>query len=298
MTSSGITLVENGTSIGLDGALVASSGARDWHGFPIEIRTLSSGSFVEHRYNPNPILFFNATPLGHAEIVSGARSYRFDIHPGSMSVFQAGFEINRSSWACSAGEVIALDLAAHTMDRLLPDQPRLPQLRTELLTIDPVLAHLVEAMRLEIDSGCLSGRLYSEGLSIAMLGYLGTRFSTPTESSALTKASRTSQRLTPGSIARIRDYVQEHLSADLSIAELGKILNLSAFHFARMFKASVGVSPHRFILEQRVERAAMLLNADLSLVEIALMVGFSSQAHFTQVFRKLTGTTPARSRAN
>jgi len=47
-----------------------------------------------------------------------------------------------------------------------------------------------------------------------------------------------------------------------------------------------------------VERAAMLLSADLSLAEIALIVGFSSQAHFTQVFRKLTGTTPARSRAS
>src|SRR6202011_2279523 len=116
--------------------------------------------------------------------------------PGGLSVFQAGFEINHSSWACSAGEVIALDLAAQQISRLLPEQSRLPWLSTELLTTDSVLASLIEAMRIEIESGCLSGRLYAEGLSIALLGYLGTRFSTSAQSPDLTTSSRTLQRLT------------------------------------------------------------------------------------------------------
>jgi AraC family transcriptional regulator len=212
-----------------------------------------------------------------------------------MHVFEADFEVERCTWKGLPGVFVALDLTKAHANRLLPEEMPLQMLKTEVLTTDNTLATLMDAMRAEIEGGCQSGRLYAEGLSIALLGYLGARFSSRWSPNSVV-GSRSSQRLTPASIRIVRDYIHQHLAADLSITELGKLLNLSAFHFARMFKASVGVSPHRFILAQRVERATLLLGTGLPLSDIAVIVGFSSQAHFTKVFRELTGITPARSR--
>ncbi|MCY1553962.1 Exoenzyme S synthesis regulatory protein ExsA [compost metagenome] len=71
---------------------------------------------------------------------------------------------------------------------------------------------------------------------------------------------------------------------------------MSPYLFAKMFKATFGRPPHAFILEQRIEAATRVLRTqrDRPLAEIANAFGFSSQAHFTEAFRRRTGTTPAR----
>ncbi len=71
---------------------------------------------------------------------------------------------------------------------------------------------------------------------------------------------------------------------------------MSPSTFAKLFKASVGVATHSFVLSRRLERAAILLNGDAPLSEIALSVGFASQSHFTEAFRRRTGRTPLRAR--
>jgi AraC-like DNA-binding protein len=71
------------------------------------------------------------------------------------------------------------------------------------------------------------------------------------------------------------------------------LAGLSAKHFARAFRQSTGVPPHRWLIEKRIERAkALLLGGGLSLAEIALACGFADQSHFTAAFRRGTGITP------
>lgn len=66
-------------------------------------------------------------------------------------------------------------------------------------------------------------------------------------------------------------------------------------HFARLFRASTGLSPHDYVLRRRVEVAqAALLNTDHKMLDVAVMVGFRTQAHFSAVFKKLTGLPPGR----
>jgi AraC family transcriptional regulator len=97
----------------------------------------------------------------------------------------------------------------------------------------------------------------------------------------------------------VRDYVDAHLGENISLTDLAASVSLSRFHFARMFRQSVGTSPHEFVLEQRLVRArTMLSRTNASLMEIAGCCGFADQSHMNRVFRKRVGQTPGQYRAS
>jgi transcriptional regulator of acetoin/glycerol metabolism/AraC-like DNA-binding protein len=100
--------------------------------------------------------------------------------------------------------------------------------------------------------------------------------------------------LSAGALRRVCEFVESHLEDDISLEALAAEARLSVYHFARGFKLSTGVSPHRYVLEQRVKRARQLLvQTDLPLATIASAVGFFDQGHFSRQFRSLVGTTPS-----
>ncbi len=72
---------------------------------------------------------------------------------------------------------------------------------------------------------------------------------------------------------------------------------MSPFHFARLFKQATGRAPHAYVVTRRIERAKELLSQDsLPLVHVACSVGFQTQGHFTEVFRRYAGLTPGHFR--
>ena len=92
---------------------------------------------------------------------------------------------------------------------------------------------------------------------------------------------------------RVIDYIEQNLAGPINLKDLAQMSGLSQAQFGRAFKAATGFSPHRWLLEARVRRAQrLLLDADTSLSEIALSVGFSEQSHFTRVFQRVVGATP------
>ncbi|MBD2248966.1 AraC family transcriptional regulator [Nostoc sp. FACHB-888] len=103
--------------------------------------------------------------------------------------------------------------------------------------------------------------------------------------------------LTRTQLQQVLDYIQTHLDRDLSLAELAETLNLSPTYFASVFKQAIEVSPHQYLIQQRVERAKLMLSkTDLAISDIALQVGFSNQSHLNQQFKRLTGITPKQIR--
>ena len=103
--------------------------------------------------------------------------------------------------------------------------------------------------------------------------------------------------LTPASIRRVRDYIDSHLTENITIETLATMVGLSVYYFARAFKQSIGMPPHEFILRRRVERADQMLHrTELPLSEIAAAAGFSDQSHLARHFRRQTGMTPSAAR--
>jgi AraC family transcriptional regulator len=94
-------------------------------------------------------------------------------------------------------------------------------------------------------------------------------------------------------LRRVTEFMNNHLERDLTLAEIAAQVEMSPYHFARMFKQSTGLAPHQYVHERRVVRAKTLLaDTQLPLVEIAYCLCFTDQSHFTAVFRRLTATTP------
>ena len=99
--------------------------------------------------------------------------------------------------------------------------------------------------------------------------------------------------LPPRALQRVQDYVATHLQENITNEVLAQIAELSTWHFARAFKQSQGMPPHRYVLHCRVKRTQELIaSTKLSLSEVALEAGFSDQSHCIRCFREIVGITP------
>jgi AraC-like DNA-binding protein len=104
--------------------------------------------------------------------------------------------------------------------------------------------------------------------------------------------------LAPSARRRVAGYVDAHLDESLPLETLARVAGLSRSHFAAAFRETNGTSPHRWVLERRIERAkALLADPALPVTEVALAAGFGSSSHFATAFREATGLRPSDYRA-
>lgn len=104
--------------------------------------------------------------------------------------------------------------------------------------------------------------------------------------------------ISPFKLRRVVGHIEAHLDGKLPVQELAEIAGLSTAHFARAFRQATGEAPHHFVLSRRIARVRELLrDPALDLSTVALRAGFSSHAHMTSAFQKLTGLAPAAYRA-
>lgn len=169
---------------------------------------------------------------------------------------------------------------------------QISHLEPQVGVLDPVISGMAAVWQAELKQGGAGGRIYAEALATALIVHLFRTYC-----GEVIETQPVSGGISMARLRRVIDYVEAHLSEDLSLAVLASITGLSMHHFNEVFKAEVGVAPYQYLLDRRIHHAKqMLLTDDASIAQIAFATGFSGQSHFTFNFRKLTGTTPLRYR--
>jgi AraC-like DNA-binding protein len=103
----------------------------------------------------------------------------------------------------------------------------------------------------------------------------------------------------PRAVTQAVDFIHDNYAGGLSLSDIAAAAHLSPFHLSRIFKKATGVSPHRYLLQVRVNSARSLLAAGAggrSLAEVAAAVGFADQSHLTRHFKRMLGVTPKQMR--
>lgn len=233
-----------------------------------------------------------------AELVERAEGHlhRAMVRQGDVSVVPAGLE---SEWWWDGKAVDRLHayldpaLLRETAAEAGTDPERL-ELLNSVATRDPLLERTGISLLEELASGGLASRLYAESLASVLAVHLLRRHSSLGRGPSQRLDPEGGGRLSETSLRTALDYVGDNLSGDLSLAEIAAAVNLSPYHFARAFKRSTGLSPHRYVVRQRIERAKELLtNTDLPVGEVAKRTGFASPSHFSQQFRRAVGVAPS-----
>ena len=153
---------------------------------------------------------------------------------------------------------------------------------------DAQIFHLGMALKAELAGGCLAGKIYADSVAIALATHLIKNHCTSKQ-----VTSESENNLSERQLRQISDYIHDNLASDLTLKELASLVGMNSYSFCRWFKRSMGVTPHQYVIQSRIERAKFLLtHTKLNIVEIALDVGCSSQSNFTALFRKQVGITP------
>jgi AraC family transcriptional regulator len=264
-----------------------------WAGF--KLGHFESGGDLDervHRWCNHAVVAMVSRGSAMARFRTGFRTTTTEIRAGTVGLFGPHFEVDAAYWRSLRTErtVIFLDYEASGLQG--ESWARRP-LRQDLEIHDPELTSMISAMVEEVAAGCPHGRLYAESLSLGLAMHLHRCHADP----AVAEGRRETGRLSAWQVDRMRDYVQSNLSDDIGLGDLAAQLDVSRTQFVRLFKNSLGLTPHQFVLAERVRAASRLLREGrASLAEVALAAGFSSQSHLTSVFRRSTGVTPGEFR--
>lgn len=273
-----------------NGSLLTSHGAQ-WDGIHLEYYRHPPYEIPENSPKQHLILInIKIPPSTHYEQALDGRASSDELRQGEVIVIPA----NVSHWARWDAEhdYITLSLDPGVFNRYAVQlvEADAIELVPHLATADPLIYGLGLALKTELESERLGGRLYTDSLTTTLFTHLLRHYcarknSIPAYIGGLPKSQ----------LRQILEYIHDHLEQDLTLAELAAVVRMSPNYFASLFKQSIGLTPHQYVIQCRVEAAKHLLRqGELTIAEIADSLGFAHQSHFNHHFKKLVGVTPKR----
>jgi AraC family transcriptional regulator len=161
------------------------------------------------------------------------------------------------------------------------------ELRNRFMVRDRQLENIGWAMKSELEVGSPSGRLYFDGLALSAAARLVAGHSNV----AVEQPRRGG--LDGRRLKRTLEFIEAHLSGELSLVRLAAVAEMSVSHFRAGFRESVGAAVHQYVIERRVERAkSLLMHEGQTIAEIALAAGFTHQSHLARHMQRSTGFSP------
>ncbi len=235
---------------------------------------------------------------GSSDLLQHVASHgsRKAIHAENIHITPAG--VTRHWRYDGETAILVLRIAPSLVDSIAAVENRQPAGRVELVVQsgirDAQIEHLGARFLGELKAGGFASRTCVQSLANLLAIHLLRHYST-----ARDNADERFSKLAKHKLLQATDYVNKNLREDLSLGKLSEALCMSPCHFAHVFKQTTGLAPHRYVIECRLEKAkALLRETNLAVNEIAQMVGYSSQSHFSTVFRQYAGQSPLRYRGD
>ena len=272
------------------GSLLLTSAPLKWRGIIVEQHRLPPAEMPEHFV------------IGHGISVNvGAQPTSFawtrgrdgwddrPTHPGHCRILTYG-ESHPTRWLQTYDEVsLIIDprFAADIVDDGLPTD-RIAFV-TRHSVADSVIVDYAMSFRAELAADAPNGVLYAETLTLGLVLHLLANHAV-----AKTKVPAPAGKLNAYQLRAVVDCIESQLDEDVSLVALAQCAHVSPFHFARLFRATVGLPPHQFVMRLRIERALHLMRSgSMPLAQVALACGFHDQPHFTRAFQRAVRMTPA-----
>ncbi|HEY0753871.1 MAG TPA: AraC family transcriptional regulator [Ktedonobacteraceae bacterium] len=268
------------------------SGAREkvtfWRDATLDNLELLRATFITHAFVPH---LHEGYAIGIVDKGGERFKYRKNmhvapqgsivvIHPGEM---HTGEGLNREGWSYRMfyPEISLLQRAAFDV---VEKQPGIPFFPNPVID-DPAMARMLSQLHVALANS--RSELERESMFTWTLAHLIRRHATLPP--VLLGFSKEREH-----ILRVRAYLEEHATENVSLQELAALVNFSPFYLLRAFRETVGLPPHSYLTQIRVSRAKHLIRASVPLAEVATAVGFTDQSHLNRHFKAVLGVTPGQ----
>lgn len=172
--------------------------------------------------------------------------------------------------------------------------PRRLEIRSRFQARDRQIEHIGWALKSEMESGFPSGRLYTDSLTTALVARI-----IGCHSSLSGGQNSVNGGIPRRKLREVLSYIEQNLSQELSLRQIAEVAGLSVSHFKALFRQSVGIPPHHYLIRRRIDRAvALLQEKNLPITQIALEVGFCHQSHLAKHMRRILGASPREVRGS
>ncbi|MXN76159.1 helix-turn-helix domain-containing protein [Burkholderia sp. 4701] len=264
--------------------ILRSSAERGWQGFGAALLGIRAGTYLIPAADDHRVGVHVGAPVRANCSCDGSRQARVQAH-GDADVIPAGLP---GRWTddgdCRILRISISDAFARATFDQLELKPSQAQIRRRMQVRDPRLQHIAWALSAELEADDASDPLYAESLCTALVARLA-------DAAPSFRGRR--HALAPKAAARVIDYIDAHLDQRLTLSELAALAAISVPHFKVLFRETLGMPVHRYVVQRRVERAkALLLEGRLSVGQVALEAGFAHQSHLASWMNRLHGVTP------
>jgi AraC family transcriptional regulator len=265
-----------------------------WDGLRVEIVRSLAHDKVEFRFRASChlLLVYEESVRDEGEtLLGGPAASSSRILSRKLTFVPAGHEFRDWQRSRARNRIICFYFDPAKMPINPGFQSAAPPLAPRLFFENAILWETAVKLGTAMEDGSESER-YCEALGIVIAHELVRIFGNLQHHCVLTRGGLAVWRQ-----RMVAAYVEQHLTEPIPLTSLAKLVNLSSYHFCRVFKQSFGVSPGRYHMTRRIERAKALLgDPTRSVTQVALAVGYKETSSFSVAFRKVTGTTPTKYR--